>query len=94
MQLPLVDFGVYKLCTGKKIKKISHYVILEFQAATLKRYPAQLSLTTWMCVVGAAQSTVFTAIITEHKPSAWAIGLNIDLWSTLYGVSMIVQHGL
>ncbi|QCE07661.1 WAT1-related protein At5g07050-like [Vigna unguiculata] len=54
------------------------------QASTLKRYPAQLSLTTWMCFVGAAQSAVFTVII-EHDSSAWTMGLNIDLWSTIYG---------
>ncbi|RZB87976.1 WAT1-related protein isoform F [Glycine soja] len=55
------------------------------QAATLKRYPAQLSLVTWMSFVGAAQSAVFTVIV-EHNRSAWTIGLNIDLWSTIYGV--------
>ncbi|XP_027367282.1 WAT1-related protein At5g07050-like [Abrus precatorius] len=54
------------------------------QAITLKRYPAQLSLTTWMCLVGATQSAVFT-VIAEHNRSAWTIGFNIDLWSTLYG---------
>ncbi|KAG9441109.1 hypothetical protein H6P81_016963 [Aristolochia fimbriata] len=54
------------------------------QAMTLKRYPAQLSLTTWMSFLGAAQSAVFTVVI-QHKPSAWAIGFNIDLWNVLYG---------
>ncbi|KAJ4722664.1 WAT1-related protein [Melia azedarach] len=54
------------------------------QAITLKRYPAQLSLTTWMCFLGAAQSAFFTAII-EHNPAAWRIGFNIDFWSTIYG---------
>ncbi|KAL3648791.1 hypothetical protein CASFOL_005194 [Castilleja foliolosa] len=54
------------------------------QACTLKRYPAQLSLTTWMNFVGAAQSAVFTAIV-QHKKAAWTIGFNIDLWSILYG---------
>ncbi|CAK9175031.1 unnamed protein product [Ilex paraguariensis] len=54
------------------------------QAYTLKRYPAQLSLTAWMNFVGAAQSAVFTVFI-QHKPAAWAIGFNIDFWSTLYG---------
>ncbi|CAI0458021.1 unnamed protein product [Linum tenue] len=54
------------------------------QALTLKRYPAQLSLTAWMSALGAAQSAVFTAII-EHNKSAWAIGFNVDLWSTIYG---------
>ncbi|XVF62876.1 hypothetical protein PTKIN_Ptkin09bG0043800 [Pterospermum kingtungense] len=53
------------------------------QAFTLKRYPAPLSLTTWMSFVGAAQSAAFTAIV-EHKPAAWRMGFNIDLWATLY----------
>ncbi|KAG8370396.1 hypothetical protein BUALT_Bualt14G0112600 [Buddleja alternifolia] len=54
------------------------------QAYTLKRYPAQLSLATWMNFVGAVQSAVFTVIV-EHRKAAWTIGFNIDLWSTLYG---------
>ncbi|PIA45343.1 hypothetical protein AQUCO_01700704v1 [Aquilegia coerulea] len=54
------------------------------QAITLKKYPAQLSLTTWMSFLGGAQSAVFTACI-QHKPSAWRIGFNIDFWSTIYG---------
>ncbi|KAL6185083.1 hypothetical protein ACLB2K_041218 [Fragaria x ananassa] len=54
-----------------------------FEAITLKRYPAQLSLTTWMSFLGAAQSAVFAAC-TEHKRAAWTIGFNIDLWSILY----------
>lgn len=53
------------------------------QALTLKRYPAQLSLTTWMCFVGGAQSAVYTVIV-EHKRATWTIGFNIDFWSTVY----------
>ncbi|XP_074284574.1 WAT1-related protein At5g07050-like [Silene latifolia] len=54
------------------------------QAYTQKRYPAQLSLTTWISAVGAVQSAVFTAI-TVRKPGVWAIGFNIDLWTAIYG---------
>ncbi|XP_038722604.1 WAT1-related protein At5g07050-like isoform X2 [Tripterygium wilfordii] len=54
------------------------------QAFTLNRYPAQLSLTTWMSFLGALQSAFFTAIV-QHKPPAWRIGFDIDLWSTIYG---------
>ncbi|KAG7991835.1 hypothetical protein I3843_02G098500 [Carya illinoinensis] len=54
------------------------------QAFTLKRYPAQLSLTAWMSFFGGAQSAVFTVII-EHKRAAWTVGFNIDLWSIMYG---------
>ncbi|KAL5067102.1 hypothetical protein RYX36_017989 [Vicia faba] len=62
------------------------------QASTLKRYPAQLSLTTWMCFIGAAQSAVFTVIAEHSNHTAWIIGLNIDLFSTIYGG--IVVSGL
>ncbi|CAI8602060.1 unnamed protein product [Vicia faba] len=62
------------------------------QASTLKRYPAQLSLTTWMCFIGAAQSAVFTVIAEHNNHTAWIIGLNIDLFSTIYGG--IVVSGL
>ncbi|KEH42713.1 putative EamA domain-containing protein [Medicago truncatula] len=62
------------------------------QASTLKRYPAQLSLTTWMCFMGAAQSAIFTIIVEHNNPSAWIIGFNIDLWSIIYGG--IVAGGL
>ncbi|KAJ8531489.1 hypothetical protein K7X08_026923 [Anisodus acutangulus] len=54
------------------------------QAYTLKRYPAQLSLTTWMSFVGAAQSAFYTVIV-QHKRAAWTISFNIDFWSTIYG---------
>ncbi|EEF33065.1 WAT1-related protein At2g39510 isoform X2 [Ricinus communis] len=54
------------------------------QAVTLKRYPAQLSLTAWMSIVGAAQSAFFTVIV-EHRKAAWTIGFNVDFWSILYG---------
>ncbi|XP_077240294.1 WAT1-related protein At4g08300-like isoform X1 [Tasmannia lanceolata] len=61
------------------------------QAVTLKRYPAQLSLTTWMSFVGGAQSAVF-AVCVEHEPAKWIIGFNIDLWSIIY--SGVVCSGL
>ncbi|XP_008813248.1 WAT1-related protein At4g08300-like [Phoenix dactylifera] len=61
------------------------------QAMTLKRYPAQLSLTTWMNFIGGIQSAVFTVSV-EHKPTAWMIGYDIDLWSILY--SGVVCSGL
>lgn len=58
------------------------------QAYTLKRYPAPLSLTTWMSFVGAAQSAFYTVIV-QHKRAAWTIGFNIDFWSIIYGVRRV-----
>ncbi|KAF3328236.1 WAT1-related protein [Carex littledalei] len=53
------------------------------QAVTLKRYPAQLSLTAWMSLIGGAQSAIFTACI-ERKPEVWIIGFDVKLWSIIY----------
>ncbi|KAI3833443.1 hypothetical protein MKW92_050543 [Papaver armeniacum] len=79
------------LYRGPAILKISNTVLVVascitwsmwyMQAITLKRYPAPLSLTTWMSFVGAA-----------HKPKPWAVGFNIDLWAIIY--SGVVCSGL
>ncbi|RVX19125.1 WAT1-related protein [Vitis vinifera] len=53
------------------------------QAFTMKRYPAPLSITTWMNFIGGAQSAVI-AVIMQHKPEAWSFSVNIQLWSTIY----------
>ncbi|KAL6645497.1 hypothetical protein ACP70R_017105 [Stipagrostis hirtigluma subsp. patula] len=53
------------------------------QASSLKRYPAQLSLTAWMCTVGGIQSAVFTVFM-QHKPEDWLIGFGVKFWSVVY----------
>ncbi|MCD9559951.1 hypothetical protein HAX54_018330 [Datura stramonium] len=63
---------------------ITWSILYIMQAYTLKRYPAQLSLTTWMSFIGAAQSAFYTVIV-QHKKAAWTIDFNIDFWSTIYG---------
>lgn len=61
------------------------------QAYTLRRYPAQLSLLTWMNFLGTLQSAVF-AVIMEHKPIMWKIGFDVDFWCIMY--SGVVASGL
>ncbi|XP_016650687.1 PREDICTED: WAT1-related protein At1g44800-like [Prunus mume] len=75
---------------------ISWSIWFIMQGITLKKYPAQLSLTTWINCIGAAQSAVFTVII-EHKRAAWSISYNNEFWSILYagivcsGITIFVQ---
>jgi drug/metabolite transporter (DMT)-like permease len=55
-----------------------------FQAPVLKRYPAQLSLTTIACLFGSLQSGLI-AVIWEHKKSdIWAIRWNVGLLGVVY----------
>ncbi|CAL9151303.1 unnamed protein product [Musa hybrid cultivar] len=53
------------------------------QAVTLRRYSAQLSLTTWICFVGTLQAIAVTLVM-EHKPSAWTIGFDMNLLAAAY----------
>ncbi|KAK1409492.1 hypothetical protein QVD17_36018 [Tagetes erecta] len=61
------------------------------QAMTLKEYPAQLSLTTLICTMGALQGTVTTLIIERAKKDIWALSWDAKLFATLY--SGIVRSG-
>ncbi|KAD7480071.1 hypothetical protein E3N88_03207 [Mikania micrantha] len=61
------------------------------QAVTLKKYPAQLSLTTLICMMGALQGTVMTLLIEKAKRDIWSINWDAKLFATLY--SGIIRSG-
>lgn len=42
----------------------------------------------WIYLIGAAQSAIFIVIV-ENNKSSWAIGFNVDLCSTIYGVNTL-----
>ncbi|GKV48043.1 hypothetical protein SLEP1_g54879 [Rubroshorea leprosula] len=53
------------------------------QAVTLKRYQAQLSLTSLVCFIGTLQSIAVTFVM-EHKSSVWTIRWDINLLAAAY----------
>lgn len=61
------------------------------QAITLKEYPAQLSLTTLICMMGALQGTVVTLVIENAKTGIWSMHKQTEIVATLY--SGIVRSG-
>lgn len=61
------------------------------QAAVLKKFSAQLSLTTLICFIGTLQSIAITLVI-ERDPSVWALGWNMNLLTAVY--SGIVASGI
>ncbi|KAJ0764340.1 putative EamA domain-containing protein [Helianthus annuus] len=66
----------------------SFYIL---QAMTLKEYPAQLSLTTLICTMGALQGTIVTLIIEKAKFGIWSMQTETEIVATLY--SGIVRSG-
>ncbi|KAJ8438130.1 hypothetical protein Cgig2_033009 [Carnegiea gigantea] len=55
------------------------------QGFTLKRYPAQLSLATLANFIGAAQSAVFTSLVTRHQPVSWVSRSFVEIATILFG---------
>ncbi|KAK6942126.1 EamA domain [Dillenia turbinata] len=53
------------------------------QAYTLRRYTAQLSLTTLVCFMGTLQAIAVTFVM-EHNPSVWSIGWDMNLLAAAY----------
>ncbi|KAH9325030.1 hypothetical protein KI387_005208, partial [Taxus chinensis] len=66
------------------------------QASVLKKYSAQLSLATLICLMGTIQSFAITLAV-ERRPSAWTIGWDMNLFTTVYsgvlgsGIAYYVQ---
>ncbi|XVF39367.1 hypothetical protein PTKIN_Ptkin01aG0029100 [Pterospermum kingtungense] len=61
------------------------------QSITIKKYPAEISLSSLICLAGAIQSLAI-ALAVEHHPSGWAVGWNSRLFAPLY--SGIVSSGI
>nr|KYP71362.1 Auxin-induced protein 5NG4 [Cajanus cajan] len=75
--------GTLFICLGC-LAWSSFYIL---QSITVKRYPAELSLSSLICLMGALQSAV-VALIADHNPRAWAIGFDYTLYGPLYTVIM------
>ncbi|WVZ19184.1 hypothetical protein V8G54_006506 [Vigna mungo] len=63
------------------------------QSIALKRYPAELSLSSLVCLSGAVQASVVAIIATRHSGlAAWALGWDFRLYGPLY--TGIVTSGI
>lgn len=56
----------------------------------MKKYTAPLSLTTLVCFMGTLQSIAVTLVM-EHKPSAWAVGFDMNLLAAAYAVCFLIR---
>ncbi|KAH7524507.1 hypothetical protein FEM48_Zijuj06G0126700 [Ziziphus jujuba var. spinosa] len=61
------------------------------QSFTLKMYPAELSLTAWICLLGILEGGVVTLAM-ERKMSVWVIGWDSRLLAAVYSPSLHDHH--
>ncbi|XP_076888474.1 WAT1-related protein At2g39510-like [Bidens hawaiensis] len=54
------------------------------QAFTLKSYPAKLSLTALVCMLGTLEGSILTVVAERANASIWAISWDIKLFATIY----------
>ncbi|KAG7033851.1 WAT1-related protein, partial [Cucurbita argyrosperma subsp. argyrosperma] len=53
-------------------------------AITLKAYPAELSLTAWICLLGTAEGTVLALVMERGNAAVWSIGWGTQLLAAVY----------
>lgn len=58
------------------------------QSFTLKMYPAELSLTAWICLMGMVEGSI-VSLIMERDLSVWVIGWDSRLLAAVYSVSSL-----
>ncbi|KAK7393638.1 hypothetical protein VNO78_22196 [Psophocarpus tetragonolobus] len=58
------------------------FVIL--QAITLKTYPATISLSAWICLMGTIEGAAVAMVMERGNPSAWSIKLDMRLLCAVY----------
>ncbi|KAK9291139.1 hypothetical protein L1049_009327 [Liquidambar formosana] len=54
------------------------------QAITLKTYPAELSLTAWICLLGTAEGTIVALVMERGKKTVWSINWDEKFLAALY----------
>ena len=58
------------------------------QAITLKTYPAELSLTAWICLLGTLEGAAVALVAERGNPAAWSIHWDTKLMAALYSVRL------
>ncbi|KAJ3695921.1 hypothetical protein LUZ60_001298 [Juncus effusus] len=91
--------------TGNWLKGIIMLILCTFcwsgffilQSNTLKTYPAELTLTTWICTLGALMNTGISLVVEKGDMKPWIIGFDMRLFTAVYsgvvcsGVAYYVQ---
>ncbi|KAJ1387255.1 EamA domain [Sesbania bispinosa] len=62
------------------------------QAITLETYPAELSLTAWICLFGTIEGGIVALIMERGNPSVWSINWDTKLLAAVY--SGIICSGM
>ncbi|XP_054803990.1 WAT1-related protein At2g37460-like [Prosopis cineraria] len=62
------------------------------QAITLETYPAELSLTAWICLLGSVEGAVAALVMERGNPSIWSLNWDTKLLAAVY--SGIVCSGM
>ncbi|KAK6933217.1 EamA domain [Dillenia turbinata] len=70
--------------TKNKYAKFLIFPRLDVQAITLKSYPAELSLTALICMMGTIEGSMLAFAMEGRNPAVWAVHFDTKLAATLY----------
>ncbi|GMN57268.1 hypothetical protein TIFTF001_026376 [Ficus carica] len=73
------------------IGSVSSSCFLIIQAITLKSYPAEITLTALICLMGAIEGTIAALVLEWRNPAAWSMHFNSMLGIVCSGFAYYVQ---
>ncbi|KAF1860386.1 hypothetical protein Lal_00037726 [Lupinus albus] len=62
---------------------------IQFPSITLDTYPAELSLTSWICLLGSLEGAVVAMIMERGNPSVWFVKWDIKLVAIIYSTASL-----
>ncbi|KAJ1387256.1 EamA domain [Sesbania bispinosa] len=65
---------------------ISWACFIILQAITLEAYPAELSLTTWICLLGTIEGSIVALVMERGNPSVWSLNWDAKLLAIVYSL--------
>ncbi|KAL0671410.1 hypothetical protein Bca4012_034114 [Brassica carinata] len=81
---PVLDLFWTKGASTQNIDGTDIHSAIKGAAVTLRTYPAELSLTAWICLMGTIEGTAVALVMEKGNPGAWAIGWDTKLLTATY----------
>ena len=62
-----------------------------YQANTLETYPAELSLTAWICLMGTVEGAVLALVMERGNAAVWSLNFDAKLLAAVYSVRTSIK---
>lgn len=85
LQVRIYISSIIKKFTKFSMKK-KNLIFALHQSITLETYPAELSLTAWICLMGTVEGAAVALVMERGNPAVWSLNFDTKLLAAVYSV--------